>query len=66
MGEEAKLSLEQALQVAYTALQECYNLFSSIRGDWTDPRSDCREGWAIINAAQAVIKSTGIKLPESE
>lgn len=33
------------------ALRRCRELFSDIRGDWTDPRSECREGWAIIDAA---------------
>ena len=33
------------------ALEKCGELFSEIRGDWSDPRSECREGWAIINAA---------------
>lgn len=33
------------------ALRKCYVLFSEIRNDWTDPRSQCREGWRIIDAA---------------
>jgi len=33
------------------ALKECDRLFSEIRNDWTDPRSECREGWDIIKKA---------------
>ncbi len=35
------------------ALHKCGALFSEIRGDWTDPRAECREGWEIIAAATA-------------
>jgi hypothetical protein len=38
------------------ALKHCYALFDDIRNDWTDPRSQCREGWAIISAALAKVK----------
>jgi len=40
------------------ALGRCRELFSDIRGDWSDPRADCREGWAIIDAAIAKAKRT--------
>lgn len=33
------------------ALKRCRELFSEIRGDWTDPREQCREGWRVIDAA---------------
>ena len=39
------------------ALTKCRGLFSEIRNDWTDPRAECREGWAIIDAA--IAKATG-------
>lgn len=33
------------------ALERCNDLFYDIRGDWTDPRSECREGWEAIRTA---------------
>jgi hypothetical protein len=33
------------------ALEKCRDLFTEIRGDWSDPRSECREGWRIIDEA---------------
>ena len=35
------------------ALDECKELFSAIRGDWSDPRAECRAGWAVIDTALA-------------
>src|SRR3990172_4188835 len=35
------------------ALEKCKELFTEIRGDWSDPRAECREGWAVIDAALA-------------
>lgn len=34
------------------ALDACEALFTEIRNDWTDPRSECREGWAVIQAVR--------------
>ncbi len=36
------------------ALATCNGLFDVIRGDWSDPRSECREGWGVIAAALAL------------
>jgi hypothetical protein len=33
------------------ALSKCRELFSEIRADWSDPRDEIREGWAVIDAA---------------
>jgi hypothetical protein len=33
------------------ALRCCGELFSDIRNDWSDPRSECREGWRVIEEA---------------
>ena len=33
------------------ALRECRELFTEIRNDWYDPRSQCREGCRIIDTA---------------
>ena len=35
------------------ALVECDGLFDDIRGDWSDPRSECTRGRAVIAAALA-------------
>ncbi len=34
-------------------LQQCRSLFGEIRGDWTDPRRECRAGVDIISAVLA-------------
>jgi chromosome segregation ATPase len=33
------------------ALRRCDKLFSDIRNDWSDPRSECREGRSVIKEA---------------
>lgn len=35
------------------ALAACRELFTELRGDWSDNRGPCREGFAIIDAALA-------------
>jgi len=35
------------------ALERCDALFAAIRDDWTDPRSECREGRDVCSAALA-------------
>ena len=52
----ALLSIAEAAMEAETALGKCNELFDEIRGDWSDPRSACREGWAIIGAALARLR----------
>jgi hypothetical protein len=32
-------------------LAACGLLFSQIRGDWSDPRYACREGWRLVDMA---------------
>lgn len=52
--ENGKFRTEKAearVAVLEKALRECRGLFSDIRNDWTDPRSECRKGWEIIHAA---------------
>jgi len=31
------------------------HLFSEIRGDWSDPRRECREGWEAIARLQELL-----------
>jgi len=49
---------ERMIMVPESALRELDSLFSEIRNDWTDPRSECRAGRAIID--------TLLKLPDAE
>lgn len=48
-------ALVKALENAKAALEACSDLFSEIRGDWTDPRSECREGQDVIHKASVEI-----------
>lgn len=50
---ESKKSLEAEADNARlrAALEDCRRLFREIRGDWTDPRSECSDGLGIIAAA---------------
>jgi len=49
---------DRKITVPESALRELASLFSEIRNDWTDPRSECRAGWAIID--------TLLQLPDAE
>lgn len=46
-------ALESQAAALREALEKSRDLFTDIRGDWSDPRSRCRQGWAIIDAALA-------------
>ena len=46
-GPEAAIRIEKL----EAALRRCDELFSDIRNDWSDPRSECREGWSVIKEA---------------
>jgi hypothetical protein len=37
-------------------LVEISNLFSDIRGDWSDPRAECRAGQNVVSTAQGRIE----------
>jgi len=45
--------------VMVEALKGCSELFSDIRGDWSDPRYECRSGQELI--ANALAKAEGAK-----
>lgn len=34
-------------ETANQIIEKIYNMASSIRSDWTDPRSECREIWRL-------------------
>lgn len=42
-------------------LDKISELVGNIRGDWTDPRSDCREIWDILAEIEAKLKEWGIE-----
>lgn len=53
------LSDAEKIAMLRSALKLCDGLFSDIRNDWSDPRSECREGRAIIDAALSATADTG-------
>jgi hypothetical protein len=40
-----------AINILVAALGGCSLLFADIRGDWTDPRSQCRQGSKLVGEA---------------
>ena len=69
-GKIVDIGLEQARLIAQltaerdalrVALEKCRELFADIRGDWTDPRSQCREGWRVIDEALHPTSTEGEK-----
>lgn len=42
-------ALAKRVNAAEGALLECRDLFSELRGDWSDNRGPCREGMMIID-----------------
>ena len=38
-------------------ITKIYAMASSIRGDWTDPRSECRQIWRLCNKLRELIKN---------
>jgi len=42
---------KERIEVLRSALTRCRELFDEIRNDWSDPRSECRAGWAVIHEA---------------
>lgn len=48
-------STDLAKEKVRSALERCSELFSDIRGDWSDPRSECREGQRLIEEALAAL-----------
>lgn len=46
----------EAISKAVEALEACAELFMEIRMDWTDPRSECREGMEICESALSALR----------
>lgn len=55
MKDEDK-KIQDALKIAYFALNEADGHLACIRDDWTDPRYHCRKGRSVIAAALEVLK----------
>ena len=50
-----EMTESEALRIAKGALIAANALFVEIRGDWTDPRADCRAGRDVCAAGIAAI-----------
>jgi len=42
---------EESASILINALNECADIFTEIRNDYTDPRSECRQGRSLISEA---------------
>lgn len=51
MKTENEQRLEAENKLLKEALFRCNELFSLLRGDWSDNRHWCRQGWAIVEKA---------------
>jgi len=60
---ERIIILEEALRQTRRALYICNNLFDDIRGDWSDPRWQCRTGWDVIGTALDASKNLIFDMP---
>jgi hypothetical protein len=49
--EQTREVYQKRIEKLEAALRRCDELFSDIRNDWSDPRSECREGWSVIKKA---------------
>ena len=47
--------LEMPETTAAEIIKKIYGMASSIRGDWTDPRTECREIWRLCDLLHAMI-----------
>jgi len=51
LASEDAMKAASRIERLEAALRCCGELFSDIRNDWSDPRSECREGWRVIEEA---------------
>lgn len=56
---------KELLTLALQSLANCNDLFHDIRNDWSDPRTECRMGWAIVERVAAEAQKLGIEFPKS-
>lgn len=57
-GTEEPEGFREALETADLVLEACDDLFSEIRDDYTDPRSECRRGKSLISDMRHVIQKS--------
>ena len=53
--------IREVVEFTQPLLDKINDLVSDIRGDWTDPRTECRAIWDIINQWQAQLKEWGLE-----
>jgi len=44
-----------AVRLAIPYIQDAHSLFTEIRNDWSDPRTECRAGWAATDKAKKLL-----------
>lgn len=54
--ETQKATKEELLEMLLAEFEECAEQFSRIRNDWSDPRDECRAGWASIERGKALLQ----------
>lgn len=55
-----KAGIREVVRFTQPLLDRIDSLVSDIRGDWTDPRTECRAIWDITSEWQAKLKEWGI------
>ncbi len=55
-----KAGIREVVEWLKPKLDKIGECTSEIRGDWTDPRDDCREIWRILSEIKAELKKWGI------
>lgn len=51
-----KAGIQEVVEYIQPKLNKISELVGNIRGDWTDPRHDCREIWTILAEIAAKLK----------
>jgi hypothetical protein len=46
---------EELLEMIVAEFEECDAQFSAIRNDWSDPRHECRAGWAASERGRKLV-----------
>lgn len=56
MADEEKTTWEMPEETAVQIVDKIRSFASDIRGDWTDPRSECREIWRLCDVLKERLK----------
>jgi len=57
MSEEEISCFELPEETEEQIVEKIHSMASSIRGDWSDPRSECREIWRLCGKLKELLKS---------